>query len=82
MNATLPCPCPGLRTELTYKSYVLTFEKDRYLSMVRDRYMSLLTSFNDSEIERGITELRDRSPADRYCSPTGSPSSSESESGQ
>jgi 2-polyprenyl-3-methyl-5-hydroxy-6-metoxy-1,4-benzoquinol methylase len=55
----------GLETELTYDSYALTFEKDRYLAMVRNRYMSLLASFTDAELERGITEIRERFPGDR-----------------
>jgi SAM-dependent methyltransferase len=55
----------GLETELSYDSYTLTFEKDRYLSMVRDRYMSLLADFTDAELERGITEIRERFPCDR-----------------
>ena len=55
----------GLETELSYDSYTLTFEKDQYLSMVRDRYMSLLADFTDAELERGITEIRERFPGDR-----------------
>jgi SAM-dependent methyltransferase len=55
----------GLETELTYDSYPLTFDKDRYLAMVRDRYMSLLADFTDAELERGITEIRERFPGDR-----------------
>ena len=55
----------GLETELSYDSYMLTFEKDQYLSMVRDRYMSLLADFTDAELERGITEIRERFPGDR-----------------
>lgn len=54
----------GLETELTYDSYALTFEKNRYLAMVRNRYMSLLASFTDAELERGITEIRERFPGD------------------
>jgi SAM-dependent methyltransferase len=55
----------GLETELSYDSYTLTLEKDQYLSMVRDRYMSLLADFTDAELERGITEIRERFPGDR-----------------
>ena len=55
----------GLETELTYDSYPLSFPKDRYLSMVRNRYMSLLASFTDAELERGITEIQGRHPGDR-----------------
>jgi SAM-dependent methyltransferase len=54
----------GLETEVTYDSYRLTVEKDRYLSMVRSRYMSLLSTFTDTELDRGITEIRDRHPGD------------------
>jgi SAM-dependent methyltransferase len=55
----------GLETELTYDSYTLTFDKDRYLSMVRNRYLSLLADFTDAELERGITEIQERYPGDR-----------------
>jgi SAM-dependent methyltransferase len=63
----------GLETELTYDSYPLSFEKDRYLAMVRNRYMSLLASFTDAELEDGIAEIRKRYPgnhlefADRFA---------------
>jgi SAM-dependent methyltransferase len=55
----------GLETELSYDSYALTLDRDLYLSMVRDRYMSLLAGFTDAELERGITEIRERFPGDR-----------------
>jgi SAM-dependent methyltransferase len=54
----------GLGTELSYDSYELTFEKHRYLSMVRNRYMSLLATFTDAEIERGIIEIQERHTGD------------------
>ena len=54
----------GVETEVTYDSYTLTFAKDRYLSMVRNRYMSLLASFTDTEIERGITQIQEHYPGD------------------
>lgn len=54
----------GLETGLTHASYQLSFPVDRYLAMVRDRYMSLLDAFDDAEIERGITEIRQRYPGD------------------
>jgi SAM-dependent methyltransferase len=55
----------GLEADLTYDSYPLAFEKDRYLSMVRSRYMSLLAGFTDTELERGIAEIQERYPGDR-----------------
>jgi hypothetical protein len=33
--------------------------------MIRDRYMSLLASFTDAELERGITEINEHHPGDR-----------------
>ncbi|MGH3281745.1 MAG: class I SAM-dependent methyltransferase [Trebonia sp.] len=55
----------GLDTELTYDGYPLSFAKDRYLAMVRNRYMSLLASFTDAELEDGISEIRERYSGDR-----------------
>jgi SAM-dependent methyltransferase len=55
----------GLEAELRYDDYLLSFEKARYLHMVRNRYMSLLATFADAELEHGITEMRERYPGDR-----------------
>lgn len=52
----------GLRTELTYDSFPLTFRAPRYLQMVRDRYMSLLAEFTDAQIEAGIEQIRHDHP--------------------
>lgn len=50
----------GLDVDLRYESFVLSIEKARYMSMVRSRYMSLLSSFNDEDLERGIGEMNER----------------------
>lgn len=55
----------GLVVELRYESFTLSFEKSRYLSMVRSRYMSLLSTFDDAELERGIAEINERYPHER-----------------
>jgi len=55
----------GLEVELTYDSFPLSFSKERYLAMVRSRYMSLLSSFDDQQIEQGIAEIDARYPGDR-----------------
>lgn len=47
----------GLETRITYDEYELAIPKARYLAMVRDRYMSLLSAFTDDEIEHGIAEI-------------------------
>ncbi|MEV6151261.1 class I SAM-dependent methyltransferase [Nonomuraea sp. NPDC052129] len=52
----------GLQTELTYDEFPLVFSVERYTKMVRNRYMSLLASFNDSELEAGISEIRRTNP--------------------
>ncbi|MGP3949595.1 class I SAM-dependent methyltransferase [Streptomyces sp. 7N604] len=52
----------GLRTSLTYVEHQLTLNTERYLAMVRARYMSLLSLFSDAEIEAGIEEIRRRHP--------------------
>lgn len=54
----------GLVVELSYESFPLSFTKSRYLSMVRNRYMSLLSAFEDAELERGITEIDQSHPED------------------
>ena len=48
----------GLRAELTYESFSLSFPVERYLGMVRDRYMSLLSYFDDAQLEAGVAEIR------------------------
>lgn len=55
----------GLDVELTYESFTLSFEKARYLAMVRSRYMSLLSSFSDAELERGIAEIDQHYPGEQ-----------------
>lgn len=63
----------GLSTRLTYDGFGLELPKDRYLSMVRERYMSLLSMFDDDELEAGIAEIDREHPepvlrfADRFA---------------
>jgi SAM-dependent methyltransferase len=47
----------GLATRLTYDGFELELPKERYLSMVRERYLSLLSMFDDDELEAGIAEI-------------------------
>ena len=48
----------GLAVELSYDEFPLAFPTERYLVMVRDRYMSLLSTFNDDEVAAGLEEIR------------------------
>jgi SAM-dependent methyltransferase len=62
----------GLRATVTSASFRLELPKHRWLAMIRDRYMSLLTKFDDRELEAGIIEIDTRHPGpllhfnDRY----------------
>lgn len=47
----------GLRTEVTSDSYRLKIAKHRWLAMVGERWMSLLSNFNDDELEAGVAEI-------------------------
>jgi SAM-dependent methyltransferase len=48
----------GLESGLSYVEHELRIDRDKYFGMVRARYMSLLSTFSDSEIEKGIEEMR------------------------
>jgi SAM-dependent methyltransferase len=48
----------GLDAGLSYVEHELRIDRDKYFGMVRARYMSLLSTFSDSEIEKGIEEMR------------------------
>jgi ubiquinone/menaquinone biosynthesis C-methylase UbiE len=52
----------GLDVTVSYDSYRRQFAKDRYVAMVRNRYMSLLSKFDDSELEGGISEIESEHP--------------------
>lgn len=52
----------GLDAGLTHVEHELRIERDKYFGMVRGRYMSLLSTFSDSEIEKGIEEMREAHP--------------------
>ena len=55
----------GLAVELSYDEFPLVFPTERYLAMVRDRYMSLLSTFDDEEVDAGVEEIRHRYPGGR-----------------
>lgn len=57
----------GLETELGFESFGLHFPAERYLQMVRDRYMSLLSHFDDERLEAGIQEIRRANPGEEIA---------------
>ncbi|MEU1074388.1 MULTISPECIES: methyltransferase [unclassified Streptomyces] len=52
----------GLDASLAHVEHELRIDRDKYLGMVRARYMSLLSTFTDDEIEKGIDEIRAAHP--------------------
>ena len=57
----------GLDAELAYESLPLIFPTERYLQMVRNRYMSLLSHFDDAQFEAGVAEIRHANPAEQIA---------------
>ncbi len=47
----------GFKTRLSFIEYPLSIKKETYFDMVKKRYMSLLSNFNDEEICKGIDEM-------------------------
>jgi SAM-dependent methyltransferase len=56
-DIALAMEAAGLAAEVTYDSFPLAFTRDRYLGMVRARYMSLLSHYDDRELENGIAQI-------------------------
>ncbi|MFD0003528.1 class I SAM-dependent methyltransferase [Streptomyces sp. NPDC127178] len=52
----------GLEAGLSHVEHELRIDRDKYFGMVHARYMSLLSTFSDSEIEKGIEEMRAAHP--------------------
>lgn len=52
----------GLDAGLEHVEHELRIDRDKYFGMVRARYMSLLSTFTDREIEKGIEEMRAAHP--------------------
>jgi len=50
----------GFETSISMVDYPLSISRDRYVAMVRNRYMSLLSDFTDKEIEQGAQEIEER----------------------
>lgn len=51
----------GFSTTVDFVGYELEISKNKYIEMVRNRYMSLLSNFSDDELEEGILEMEENS---------------------
>jgi ubiquinone/menaquinone biosynthesis C-methylase UbiE len=62
----------GLRTDNTIEEFTVTIERDHWLKLVRNQWMSVLSTFSQEEIAAGVEEIRNRYPespisyADRF----------------
>ncbi len=54
------CENIGFETTVNFVEYAVSIPKDKYFNMVKNRYMSLLSRFNDEEINRGLTEMTEK----------------------
>ncbi|MDA3644334.1 class I SAM-dependent methyltransferase [Saccharopolyspora indica] len=52
----------GLQVALHDEQHTVTMPTEKYLAMVADRYMSLLTHFDDGQLNAGIAEIRHDNP--------------------
>ncbi|WP_313896094.1 methyltransferase [Streptomyces sp. YIM 98790] len=52
----------GLAVELSHVEHELRIERERYFAMVRSRYMSVLSTFGDAELEEGLDWMRTAHP--------------------
>ncbi len=55
----------GLAVELSFDDFPLAFPAERYVAMVRGRYLSLLSMFDDEELAAGVAEIRRRYSGER-----------------
>jgi len=54
----------GLRTDLSYAEFPVRVEREHYLGLVGRQWMSVLSTFSESEIADGLEEIRRRHPED------------------
>lgn len=52
----------GFKVATELLDFPIAIDRDRYLNMVKMRYMSLFRHFTDAEIARGIEEIKEKYP--------------------
>ncbi|MEU9410985.1 methyltransferase [Streptomyces sp. NPDC048281] len=52
----------GLSVGVTYAEYEVAIARDEWLNLVANRWMSVLSSFSDAELERGLAEIEELYP--------------------
>lgn len=59
----------GLTAEVTYDHFRVSVDRDHYVDLVANRWMSVLSTFNDEELQAGLEEMRERNPAGELSFP-------------
>lgn len=49
----------GLTVEVSYAQYEVSIARDEWLRLVAHRWMSVLSSFGDDQLERGLAEIKE-----------------------
>lgn len=52
----------GLRVSLEYGEFPVRVDRDHYIDLVGRRWMSVLSTFDDAELDAGLDEMRRRHP--------------------
>lgn len=55
----------GLDAHLTWEEFQVSVDRDHYIDLVRNRWMSALSTFDDAELAAGLEEIRARHPEPR-----------------
>ncbi|WP_405407593.1 class I SAM-dependent methyltransferase [Streptomyces decoyicus] len=50
----------GLKTTIGYKEFPLSVDRDKWLRLVGDRWMSVLSNFSENELVQGLKEIEQR----------------------
>jgi SAM-dependent methyltransferase len=50
----------GLKTDNTIEEFTVTIDRDHWLKLVRNQWMSVLSTFSQEEIATGVEEIRAR----------------------
>ncbi len=48
----------GLRSSVTFRTFHVAIERERYIHMLESRYMSVLGEFSESELKAGVDQFR------------------------
>lgn len=52
----------GLKVDMVYHGLSITVDREHYIELVRRRWMSVLSTFSEDELEAGIDEIRSSYP--------------------